>query len=170
MSSRILYQVIEFQAGTNEFLCQLQTIDPFLALTDFMIKAHLPIGHTSMSQSRSDPLYFETYPVFPEFAIPGPLNMGWTAITRKTEQPYLITSINCTEATGDVNDSIHRSSIERYRNDSYMRALLKLRERVVRWSDSDIDAASFLAACSILDSSHPFWDETKHKPSRGLGY
>ncbi|MDU8351371.1 hypothetical protein RYA05_05580 [Pseudomonas syringae pv. actinidiae] len=170
MTARILYQVNEFQAGTNEFLSQIQTLDPYLALSDFMIKAHLPVGHTPMRHPRSDPLYFETYPVFPEFAAQGPLNMGWTAIDQETKKPVLIATINCVEASDLSIESVHPASIERYRNESYVKALVKLRERVVRWSDHDIDAACILAACSILDSSHLFWDEMKKKPSRGLGY
>lgn len=173
MASSIYYQVNELHADSEKFLSQIQSSDPFFTLCDFMIKAHCPINYSPMRDSPSDPLQFDTYPVFPDFAVPGELNMGWTAIDKETGLPYLITTINCIEIDDNdpsERDFVHPSSIDRYRNENYVKALMKLRERLLRWTEGNLDIAIILAACSILDSSHPFWYENRPLQATGLRY
>lgn len=173
MASNIYYQVNELHANSGKFISQIQSADPFFTLCDFMVKAHCPLNYGSMRDSPSDPLQFETYPVLPDFAIPGPINIGWTAIVKEDKSPYLITTINTILIEGDDTQDlefVHPSSIDRYRNESYLRAIMKIRERILKWTDGDIEVAIFLAACSILDSSHPFWYENRPLHANGLRY
>lgn len=173
MASSIYYQVNELHAESEKFLSQVQSSDPFFTLCDFMIKAHCPVDYSPMRDSPIDPLHFETYPVLPDFAVPGSLNMGWTATVKETGLPHLITTINCIEIDDDApgeKDFVHSSSIDRYRSENYVKGLMKLRERLLRWTEADLEVAIILAACSILDSSHPFWYENRPLQASGLRY
>ena len=173
MARSLYYQVNEISAETGKFFSQIQSADPFIAICDFMVKAHCPLNYPAMRDSPSDPIKFTTYPILPDFAIPGPVNMGWTGVIRETETPYLITTINTIEVMDfeiDETDFVHPASIDKYRNENYIKALSKIRERLLRWTDGNIEITLILAACSILDSAHPFWYENRPVHANGLRY
>jgi hypothetical protein len=156
MSTRIVYQVNELQAETLKLTSQLQTKDPFLALSDYLLKAYSPLHHIKLNRSQRSLLMFKTYPSLPEFSQPGPMNIGWSVNTRGTESPILIASLN-TIVSEDKPDYVHSESLERYRTTQYIHQMKECKIILEEWSEEDLDVGLILTGCALIDSTHPLW-------------
>ncbi|MFK4132167.1 hypothetical protein ACI2KR_07690 [Pseudomonas luteola] len=157
MNSRILYQVNEVQTESSKLTCRLQTIDPFLALSDYLLKALSPLHFVNLSLAQRSLLTFRSYPFYPDFCINGPFNMAWT-LYRQGGLPVTVTSINSVAL--DKNETyFHPISDERYKKKDYFIRLEKCREALLAWTKEDLDVACVLAGCALIDYAHPFWRE-----------
>jgi hypothetical protein len=143
---------------------RLLTQDPWIALADWLMRAHKPLGFPPGSVPGQGGLCLEVVPL--RMPANSPLfEIQATFIYEKTpvrvfsiySQPVNITKQGFLEPTANI-----------YQSSEYWEMLQKTKERIERFCQGDLQAAYIMAIFAARTPTHPFWVVPVTMCGRGL--
>ncbi|WP_241032741.1 MULTISPECIES: hypothetical protein [Pseudomonas] len=164
----ILY-VVEELNRLGSVRSRLQTKDGFMAISDWLMKIHRPVGFPSDTKVGDGSLHFQstglTMPLPSEHACAGLVGeFHWHQdLVRKVVLSTHFSSV-------DYDLGYHRDSGALYKSPEYESAVKKLSERMSQWCDGYLDVGYVLAQWAAQNTQHPFWVNRVTARGRGLSY
>lgn len=151
--SPILYTVEE-QNRVGIVRSRLHTRDVLIAIADWLIKSHRPVGFPPGVRMGVGEVEVESKGVWV------PLQDRVLTLEASIHyQGHLVRSLSISTSlvTLDIDEGFTQGSVAIYRSESYSRALIRMKDRVVSFVGKEPCEASILALFAARDTNHPFW-------------
>lgn len=133
----------------------LVTRDPYVALGDWLLKSHKPIGFPPNCLKNNDAVKFEiTHNIFPDSSDFICMSGRFTLDGSEVRSFAIRTQVLKKESSLGYSDE----SSKIYLRKEYSAAIKKIRDRLERFSEGSIDAAYLLALFASRDALHLFWN------------
>lgn len=161
--------VVEERNRLGGIRSRLQTKDGFMAISDWLLKIHRPIGFPTGTKMGDGKLHFESeglcMPMQSQHACMGLLGeFRWHSdVVRRVTLSTHMSSM-------DFDLGYHRDSGELYKSSEYESAVRKLSERLSKWCHGYLDVGYVLAQFAAQDTQHQFWVSRVAARGRGLGF
>ena len=149
----IIY-VVEEVNRVGSVRSMLNTEDPWMALADWLLKTHRPIGFKTGTRAGDGSLHFKsTGGCMPIDVLKIELNgeFHWhdelvrhVKLSTYASQPMF-------------DEGFHPLSGELYKSEEYRHAVLTLGERIKKFSRGNLDVAYVLCQFAAQDTQHLFW-------------
>ena len=164
----ILY-VVEEVNRLGSVRSRLQTKDGFMAISDWLLKIHRPVGFPSDTRVGDGSLHFTStglsMPLQAHHACAGLVGeFHWHKdLVRRVVLSTHVSSM-------DFDLGYHRDSGVLYKSPEYESAVKKLSERMSQWCDGYLDVGYVLAQFAAQSTQHPFWVNRVSARGRSLSY
>jgi hypothetical protein len=150
---RIIY-VVEEVNRVGSVRSMLNTEDPWVALGDWLLKTHRPIGFRPGSKVGDGSLHFQSVgDCMPVDVLMIKLNGQFHYHQECVREVRLSTYAS----QRLVDDGFHPMSGELYKSPEYVHAVQTLGKRIHDFSHGNLDVAYVLAQFAAQDTQHLFW-------------
>lgn len=143
---------------------RLLTIDPWIALADWLMRCHKPLGFPPGATPGLGGLSLEVLPMCMPVKEP---TMSLEAIFVHHETAVRTIALS-SSALGETEFGFLNPTANIYLTREYREMLHKTKEKLERFCEGDLQAAYILAVFASRSPTHPFWSVSVAMRARGL--
>lgn len=161
MSVFVYYEIKEVKS-CGEVTCFRRSKDPFMILSDFLAKVKNPVtGHKNKAAWACN-VQVQNFPRSSSYKSKAVFSFVLIMYDKDTKEKILSIDVSTRVSNKELPCGFDKVTYKSYRSDGSLRAVSKLRNRMIEWSKSDLDVCRTLALFASANPDHIFWNEETH--------